>query len=117
MPVDIVFGKDERVPTNKGAVTMQTAQPTQTLYTPLAEYGVQAAAAAVQTCGPHTGHTVKNVAFCDTPETAAFIVNRCQAAAGILSLIGNVDHSRGGGPNTARLYGQMLTDIRDLLTA
>jgi hypothetical protein len=35
---------------------------------------------------------------------------------GILSLIGNVDHSRGGGENTARMYGQMLNDIRDLLS-
>lgn len=31
----------------------------------------------------------------------------------IVALTGNVDHSRGGGENTARLYGGMLNDIRD----
>lgn len=32
----------------------------------------------------------------------------------IRALLGNVDHSVGGGSNTARMYGQMLNDIRGL---
>ena len=30
----------------------------------------------------------------------------------IASIIGNVDHSRGGGANAASMYGEMLNDIR-----
>lgn len=36
-------------------------------------------------------------------------------AVAILQMIGNVDHSAGGGENTARVYGGMLNDIRTLL--
>jgi hypothetical protein len=36
--------------------------------------------------------------------------------ASILSLLGNVDHSRGGGENAARVYGGMLESIRTLAT-
>jgi hypothetical protein len=32
----------------------------------------------------------------------------------IVQLLGNVDHSRGGGENTARVYGGMLEDIRTI---
>jgi len=39
------------------------------------------------------------------------------ALAGINSLIGNVDHSRGGGSNTAQMYGDMLNSIRDIARA
>jgi hypothetical protein len=35
----------------------------------------------------------------------------------IKALIGNVDHSKGGGENSARLYGQMLNDFRDIASA
>lgn len=37
-----------------------------------------------------------------------------EALKGILSLLGNVDHSKGGGENTARLYGGMLESIREI---
>lgn len=38
---------------------------------------------------------------------------RMRAKLGTIeALIGNVDHSRGGGENTARMYGEMLNDIR-----
>ena len=33
---------------------------------------------------------------------------------GILWLIGNVDHSKGNGPNSARQRGDMLNSIRDI---
>lgn len=36
------------------------------------------------------------------------------ALRSITSLIGNVDHSKGGGENTARVYGEMLNDIRGI---
>lgn len=39
-----------------------------------------------------------------------------EALAGMLSLLGNVDHSRGSGENAARLYGQMLNDFRGMAT-
>lgn len=35
----------------------------------------------------------------------------------IKTIIGNVDYSRGGGENTARLYGEMLNCIRDAVAA
>lgn len=82
---------------------------------PLAEYGAQAYGHAIQTCGPHTGHFVKNVAFCDGGETAAFLAKAITARASILSLLGNVDHSTDSGPNGAKLRGQMLEDIRAIL--
>jgi hypothetical protein len=42
-------------------------------------------------------------------------LERAEAAlSGITLLIGNVDHSAGGGENTARMYGVMLNDIRDM---
>lgn len=31
----------------------------------------------------------------------------------IIGLMGNVDHSKGGGENAARLYGGMLMGIKD----
>jgi hypothetical protein len=40
-----------------------------------------------------------------------------EALKDITSLLGNVDHSRGGGENTARLYGGMLESIRELAGA
>lgn len=33
----------------------------------------------------------------------------------ILDLIGNIDHTKGIGPNAARIRGQMLNDIRDIV--
>lgn len=33
----------------------------------------------------------------------------------IISLIGNIDHSRGNGPNAAKLRGDMLNSIRDII--
>ena len=38
------------------------------------------------------------------------------ALATIKALIGNVDHSRGHGPNAAEMRGGMLNDIRDVAT-
>lgn len=38
------------------------------------------------------------------------------ALSSILSLIGNVDHSKGHGPNAAAMRGDMLNDIRDIAT-
>lgn len=37
-----------------------------------------------------------------------------EALAAILGLLGNVDHSKGGGENAARLYGGMLMSIKEL---
>lgn len=39
------------------------------------------------------------------------------ALSAITTLMGNVDHSRGGGENTARLYGGMLESIREVAGA
>ena len=50
-------------------------------YNPLDEYGVQASGNAIQTCGPHTGHFVMSIAYCDSAETAAFLANRPEREA------------------------------------
>lgn len=39
---------------------------------------IQSTGSAVQILGSETGHTVKNVAFCDTPERAGEIVKALQ---------------------------------------
>lgn len=39
------------------------------------------------------------------------------ALACIISLIGNVDHSKGNGPNSALMRGELLNDIRDIAKA
>ena len=33
----------------------------------------------------------------------------------ISNLIGNVDHSKGNSPNSAKVRGQLLNDIRDIV--
>ena len=38
------------------------------------------------------------------------------AVDGVLSLIGNVDHSTGNGPNSAKMRGELLNDIRTILS-
>lgn len=38
------------------------------------------------------------------------------AMAAILSLTGNVDHSKGNGPNAAEMRGHLLNDIRTIAT-
>lgn len=38
------------------------------------------------------------------------------AMSAILSLIGNVDHSKGNGPNAAEMRGHLLNDIRTIAT-
>lgn len=35
-----------------------------------------------------------------------------EALVGIIGLIGNVDHAKGNGPNSALMRGEMLNDIR-----
>jgi len=37
--------------------------------------------------------------------------------AAIVSLIGNVDHAKSDGPNSAMMRGQMLNDIRDMASS
>jgi hypothetical protein len=34
-----------------------------------------------------------------------------------MGMLGNVDHSQGNGPNAAKMGGEMLNDIRDILRA
>ena len=42
--------------------------------------GIQARGNAVEVCGPQTGHTVRAVAFCDSPETAVRIAAAIELA-------------------------------------
>lgn len=60
-------------------------------YSPLAEFGVQADGHAIQSCGPHTGHLVKNVAYCDGEETAAWLVEASRGGA-LINALKEVDH-------------------------
>lgn len=42
--------------------------------------GIQARGNAVEVCGPQTGHTVRAIAFCDSPETATRIAEAIEVA-------------------------------------
>jgi hypothetical protein len=42
--------------------------------------GIQARGNAVEVCGSHTGHAVRAIAFCDSPETAARISDAIKLA-------------------------------------
>lgn len=53
----------------------------ETLRFALQEAHIQAHGSAVEVCGFLTGHVVRPIAFCDTPETAALIVEALRAAA------------------------------------
>ena len=44
--------------------------------------GIQARDTAVEVCGPQTGHTVRPVAFCDTPETAELLAAAAKTVYG-----------------------------------
>ena len=42
--------------------------------------GIQARGNAVEVCGPQTGHAVRAIAFCDSPETATRIADAIELA-------------------------------------
>lgn len=63
---------------------------------------------------PRTGKADGSITVLDL---MAGDVRPASALRSILSLLGNVDHSRGGGENAARVYGGMLESIREIATA
>ena len=51
------------------------------------ELVIQASKNAIQAIGAETGHAVQNIAFCDTPERAAFIVNAVKNHKALVDLV------------------------------
>lgn len=47
---------------------------------------------------------------------ASATVHALDALANIRAMIGNVDHTKGNGPNSAEYRGGLLNDIRDIVT-
>ncbi|MDE2233865.1 MAG: hypothetical protein KGJ90_07230, partial [Patescibacteria group bacterium] len=60
----------------------------------------QASKNAIQIIGAETGHTVQNIAFCDTPERAALIVQAVNERDGLIELAAEAlwrrDYPQGG---------------------
>ena len=55
----------------------------QTIHECWMEYGCAADGNAILTCGPHTGHVYRPMAFCESPEAARFLaeaVAKCRRA-------------------------------------
>ena len=67
------------------------------------------------TCAKHTAKEL--VRRWNAFEKDGLVDELVKTYLGIVSIIGNVDHSQGHGENSAKMRGEMLIDIRDLVQA
>lgn len=64
--------------------------------------------ALLRLCRAHNGAAAR------LERDATLVPHALDTLANIRAIIGNVDHSKGHGPNAAEMRGGMLNDIRDL---
>lgn len=76
----------------------------------------QASGNALQVCNYLTGHSVRNVAFCDTEELAKAIVKACRshdASMALIHRIGNLN--RDAGEIGAGMLAGLIDDARAIV--